>query len=129
MNVRVTLKEYLKHRNLSAYRLAQATTGRVAERTVYALARPGVKRIDLETLGVVIEALEELTGEPVTPNDLLEVTQTPTPRLESLKPGKTDGSHVVSIPAQGRFKPRAPLLTNPPGQSTTSIINKARGER
>jgi DNA-binding Xre family transcriptional regulator len=77
MPVKVTLKEYLTQRNLSTYKLVQATTGRVAERTVYALARPGVKRVDLETLGVIIEALHDLTGETVTPNDLLEVIEEP----------------------------------------------------
>jgi DNA-binding Xre family transcriptional regulator len=70
MPVKVTLKEYLTQRNLSTYKLVQATTGRIAERTVYALARPGVKRMDLE-------ALHDLTGETVTPNDLLEVIEEP----------------------------------------------------
>lgn len=85
MPVKVTLKEYLTQRNLSTYKLVQATTGRVAERTVYALARPGVKRVDLETLGVIIEALHDLTGETVTPNDLLEVIEEPVSELSVLE--------------------------------------------
>ena len=76
MPVKVTLKKYLSQRNLNTYKLVQATTGRIAEHTVYALARPGVKRVDLETLGI-IETLHNLTGETVTPNDLLEVIKKP----------------------------------------------------
>jgi DNA-binding Xre family transcriptional regulator len=85
MPVKVTLKEYLNQRNLSTYKLVQATTGRIAERTVYALARPGVKRVDLETLGVIIAALHDLTGETVTPNDLLEVIEEPVSDLAVLE--------------------------------------------
>jgi DNA-binding Xre family transcriptional regulator len=80
MNVSVRLKEYLNHHNLSAYKLVQETRGKVAERTVYAFARgEKVKRVDLETLGVVMQALTRLTGKPVTPNDLLEVIEEPEP--------------------------------------------------
>lgn len=77
MNVSVKLREYLDTHSISAYRVVQETHGKIAERTVYALARQGVKRVDLETLGEVIGALRRLTGQPVTPNDLLEVIEEP----------------------------------------------------
>jgi predicted NodU family carbamoyl transferase len=77
MNVNVKLREYLDTHSISAYRVVQETHGKIAERTVYALARQGVKRVDLETLGEVIGALRRLTGQPVTPNDLLEVIEEP----------------------------------------------------
>jgi DNA-binding Xre family transcriptional regulator len=77
MNVRVSLDRYLRTKNVSAYRLAQETAGRVARGSVFALARgERVKRVDLETLGEVMDALERITGHPVTPNDLLEVAPT-----------------------------------------------------
>ncbi len=77
MNVTVKLREYLDTHAISAYRVVQETHGRIAERTVYALARQGAKRVDLETLGEVIGALRRLTGKTVTPNDLLEVIEEP----------------------------------------------------
>ena len=84
MNVNVKLREYLDTHSISAYRVVQETHGKIAERTVYALARQGVKRVDLETLGEVIGALRRLTGQPVTPNDLLEVIEEPVQLEETI---------------------------------------------
>ncbi|WP_216325977.1 helix-turn-helix domain-containing protein [Deinococcus aestuarii] len=81
--VEFTLKRYLNTHGLTAYRLAQATEGRVSRRTVYALARGEVTRVDLGTLGAVITALEELTGEEVTPADLLAAVTVPEPDTEA----------------------------------------------
>lgn len=69
--VQLTLRHYLDTHGLSAYRLAEAAGARVSRGTVYALARGDVTRVDLGTLGAVITTLEELTGEQVTPGDLL----------------------------------------------------------
>ena len=83
MLIRVSLDRYLERHNLSAYRLANELKGRVAQGSVYAMTRSKtVKRIDLETLTGVMQALERITGEPVTPNDLLEVIQEPEPDPE-----------------------------------------------
>ena len=130
MQIRVSLDRYLERHNLSAYRLANELKGRVAQGSVYAMTRSKtVKRVDLETLSGVLEALERITGEPITPNDLLEIIQEPIPALETLKPGETDGPELKPIPAQGKFKPRPPMLKNPEGQSVSSIISEARGSR
>jgi hypothetical protein len=76
MNVRVSLDRYLKMKNLTAYRLAQETAGAVARGSIFALARgEKVKRVDLETLSEVMVALNRITGEAVTPNDLFEVIE------------------------------------------------------
>ena len=78
MLIRVSLDRYLERHNLSAYRLANELKGRVAQGSVYAMTRSKtVKRIDLETLTGILQALERITGEAVTPNDLLEVIQEP----------------------------------------------------
>jgi hypothetical protein len=53
--------------------------GRVARGTVYGLASGEVQRVDLETLSGVLGGLAEITGKPVTPNDLLEVIEEPEP--------------------------------------------------
>ena len=82
-NVQFTLRQYLTAHGLSAYRLAQAARGRVSERTVYALARGEASRVDLGTLGAVMSTLEELTGEPVSPADLLTAVTVPGPDHEA----------------------------------------------
>lgn len=81
--VQFTLRQYLATHGLSAYRLAQAARGRVSERTVYALARGEASRVDLGMLGAVISTLEELTGEPVSPADLLQAVTVPGPDREA----------------------------------------------
>ncbi len=74
-SVHFTLGQYLAAHGLTAYRLAEAAQGRVSRKTVYALARGAAARVDLATLGAVITTLEELTGQEVTPADLLEARQ------------------------------------------------------
>ena len=81
--VEFTLKRYLEAHGLSAYRLAQAAQGRVSRGTVYALARGSVSRVDLSTLGAVLTTLEELTGQAVTPGELLAVVTVPEPDHEA----------------------------------------------
>lgn len=92
--VHFTLRQYLNTHGLSAYRLAQAARGRVSERTVYALARGEVSRVDLGTLGAVLSTLEELTGEPVSPADLLGVVTVPGPDPEARAWLDGDASHL-----------------------------------
>jgi DNA-binding Xre family transcriptional regulator len=83
MNVRVSLDRYLKTKNLTAYRLAQETAGAVARGSIFAMARGAkVKRVDLETLSEIMQALHRITGETVTPNDLFEVIEEADPDLE-----------------------------------------------
>lgn len=53
--------------------------GRVARGTVYSVAAGEVQRVDLETLSGILSGLSALTGQPVTPNDLLEVIEEPEP--------------------------------------------------
>ena len=77
-SIYLTLDEYLENHDLTAYKLAQKVEGQVARGSIYALARGDVKRLDLGTLSVVTDALEELTGESVTFDDLLERSSTET---------------------------------------------------
>lgn len=92
--VQFTLRHYLATHGLSAYRLAQAARGRVSERTVYALARGEATRVDLNTLGAVMSTLEELTGEPVSPADLLQAVTVPGPDREARAWLDGDASHL-----------------------------------
>lgn len=127
--LRVSLDRILSTRNVTTYRLMKQLEGRVSRGTVYSLASGNVQRIDLETLAGIMAGLEELTGETITPNDLLEVVEEPVGPLQFLKPGQTDGLQLVTIPAQGKFKPRPPMLQNLTGVSVTAVISEARGER
>lgn len=72
MNVRVVLDDFLATRGISTNQLAKAAAGKAARGSIYALASGATTRVDLNTLGSVVEALEELTGERVNFDDLLE---------------------------------------------------------
>ncbi len=93
MNVRVSLDRYLQQNNLTAYRLSKEVDGKAAQGSVYALARGNkVKRVDLETLSQVMQALMRLTGQTVTPNDLLEVIEEPETPLDEETKAWLDGA-------------------------------------
>lgn len=59
--IKIRLNQYLQQHDLSAYRLVKETKGKVARNSVYSLARGGMQRVDLDTLNVVMEALEGLS--------------------------------------------------------------------
>ena len=65
MTLKLNLGSYLEQHNITAYRLVKEVEGRVAPNTVYALARRPAQRIDLTTVGVLMKALEQLTGKKV----------------------------------------------------------------
>ena len=69
--VKLTIRTYLEQHNATAYRLWKASG--LPKNTAYALASGKTTRIDLDTLGKVVYGLEQITGQKITPNDLLEV--------------------------------------------------------
>lgn len=71
VSIRPRLREYLDTKGLTAYRLAQRVDG-MKPASVYAIAA-GKKRPSLESLEKILGALRELTGEPVSLADVLEV--------------------------------------------------------
>ncbi|MFK7602089.1 helix-turn-helix domain-containing protein [Deinococcus sp. SM5_A1] len=73
---RVTFRELLELRGLSAYRVATAGQGIVSRNAVYSLARGDANRVDLGTLGKLAGLLEHLTGYRVTAGDLLVLERT-----------------------------------------------------
>lgn len=73
--MRLHLKPFLERHQISAYQLARATRGRLSEATVYGMARRPLQRIDLDSVGAVIDALESLTGQTVSLLDLVERTE------------------------------------------------------
>jgi hypothetical protein len=70
--LKFSLKPFLERHQITAYQLVQATKGKLSESTVYGMSRKALQRVDLGSAGVIIEALRELTDEPVQFQDLLE---------------------------------------------------------
>lgn len=68
----MNLGAFLGRQHISAYRLVEATEGRLAAATVYRLASRPAQLIDLETVGTVLDALSELASTPVQRQDVLE---------------------------------------------------------
>jgi hypothetical protein len=81
MIYRLNLNKFLENHAISAYRVVKETTGQLAANTVYDLAKRPARRIDLQTIGQVLGALERITGETITINDLLEIS----PETPSIK--------------------------------------------
>ncbi len=135
MTLRLNLHKFLEAHAISTYRVVKETTGQLAANTVYDLAKRPAQRIDLQTIGQVLTALERITGKTMTINDLLETTsddlETPTealPNLTSLlaKAAKT-AKTTKTTKTQGK-----PIGSNQPtrirgtGPSIVEIIRDGR---
>jgi DNA-binding Xre family transcriptional regulator len=71
--VKLKVKNYLETHQKTAYALWKASG--LPRNTVYSLSQGKATRLDLETMGKLLFGLEKLTGQTVTPNDLLEVVR------------------------------------------------------
>jgi hypothetical protein len=136
MTIRLNLNRFLEHHAISAYRVVKETSGKLAANTVYDLARRPAQRIDLQTVGHVVSALERITGETVTINDLLEITpDEPSKTLERSTPATPDLAALTanavkmakttarSGKPQGSSKP---VTIRGPGPSVAEIIREGR---
>lgn len=65
-----TLKEHLDKHGVTPHQLAMKAG--LSVNTVYPIARGEAKRVDLQTLDRVIDALDGLTGKRLSVCDLLE---------------------------------------------------------
>ena len=74
------LKGYLDRHGITPYKLWKESG--LSRPTVYAMAKPETGAA-LESLNAVIATLTRLTGQPVTPNDLLEVIEEPLEEMDS----------------------------------------------
>ena len=72
MPVKWKLQEYLNQHDITPYRLAQEIHGELSQKGVYRLTDDSLGGVRFDTLSAVIAGLRRLTGETVTPNDLLE---------------------------------------------------------
>ena len=76
IQVQWKLKPYLEQNSISAHKLA--IEAGISPPNLYTLIRgEGAKNVSRETLAKLIGALRRLTGQPISPNDLLEVIEEP----------------------------------------------------
>lgn len=70
--------EYLEERGINPYRIARHGKDKSEEQVIYRLARKGqsIKRLDLTSLALIVEAIKTETGTPVQLTDLLEFDPT-----------------------------------------------------
>jgi DNA-binding Xre family transcriptional regulator len=68
--MRWKLKELLDRENVTAYQLVKQSG--LSTNTIYPLTRGEAKRVSLETLQTIVEALDGLTSKRVSVCDLLE---------------------------------------------------------
>lgn len=75
MSVEFALDQFLERHGLSAYRVSVEAEGKIARASVFSMARSkNVKRVDLESLGHLLDILEALTGRKVQLSDLFQVS-------------------------------------------------------
>lgn len=82
MPVAWKLKAFLDDHNLKPLRLVQQSG--IPQATVYRLVRGDARNLNADTIGLTLDALRALTGEPVGLGDVLEYTpaeSVPSPRL------------------------------------------------
>lgn len=120
IQVQWRLHEYLSRHKLTAYKLAKALPD-VRQPTIYRLAsQRAPQSVNLELLGKVLLGLKTLTGQEVTPNDLLEMIEVADPAPAPLP--------VFDGQIQ-KWKKRAPSGPFIEGLDTTALVSELRGER
>lgn len=119
MQVHWRLRDYLQQHGLTAYRLAQAIPD-TRQPTVYRLASEHAPQsVNLELLGKVMQGLRTLTGQEVTPNDLLEVVYLPDAPAE---PPAITGT----VQKWNKQAVQPPFVD---GLDSTALVAELRGER
>jgi DNA-binding Xre family transcriptional regulator len=69
------LKTFLEQNNISAYALAKEVGSKLSANTVYSLVRDTPRRVDLESLETLLNALRQMTKQNVQVGHLLEYRQ------------------------------------------------------
>lgn len=114
--LRLNLGGYLKRHGLTPYRLVKESG--LAQATVYNMARTPAQRIDLDTVGTMLDALRRMTGERVTVDDLLEEVAT------DAAPTLT----AAGIPATGDAETDAVLNDHPDILDRVAQLERGEGE-
>lgn len=133
MTLRLNLGQYLKDHGISAYRLVQEVGGSVAPNTVYGLARKPAQRIDLGTVGKILQALGQVRGEAVDINEVLEkvpdASQAPESDLSHLSRPADKPAFDPAFPKRFMYSGKGRTVPIEGGPSSTEIIAEGRGRR
>ena len=124
MTLKLNLGSYLEQHNITAYRLVKEVEGRVAPNTVYALARRPAQRIDLATVGVLMKALEQLTGKKVEFAEMLEDKPSPLAHLQV-----ADEAPVYDPSKAKKFQYSGRAVSIEGGPTVEQIIAEGRGRQ
>ena len=122
------LKPYLEQNAITPHKLALEAG--ISPPNLYTLIRgEGAKNVSRATLAKLIGALTRLTGQPVTPNDLLEVTEKPEQPSANLasnvEANLKDASHALhAAESTVRHAELQTWLT-----ATRNAVNPLRGDR
>ncbi len=73
--IRWKLKTVLKEYNLTPYRLAKATNGKLSLNATYNAVADGLTGVKFESLSIIISALRVLTGRQIGVEDLFEFVE------------------------------------------------------
>lgn len=122
MQVQWKLHDYLKSRGITPYRLAKAIPD-VRQATIYRLAaKDAPQAVSFGVLSQVIHGLRKLTGQDITPNDLILVVDEPEPQLS------VDAHRAALSGTVQKLKRRGspPALQQP--TDMTAIIAEMRGQ-
>jgi hypothetical protein len=125
MTVQWKLRRYLDAHGLTAYRLAQAIPD-MRQATIYRLAsKTTPQSVNFEILGRILQGLRQLTGETVTPNDLLEVLD-----VEPTLTGPGDDAEQLSFDPHNlkTFNRRGPPAPLAQPTDMTALVAELRGK-
>lgn len=118
--IKVRLPELLASRRVNRHQLAEQTGIRYATLSdVY----NGRSRPSLDTLELVMQGLERMTGQPVALSDLLEVVQTPV--APQAGEGRAAFDHQHLKPFGLRVRQAGPVVTTPTEQLVAEIRGRA----
>lgn len=121
-HVQWKLHDYLKSRGITPYRLAKAIP-EVRQATIYRLAaQDAPQAVSFGVLSQVIHGLRKLTGQDITPNDLILVVEEPEPQ-HGVDPHRTALSGTVQKLKQRGSPPALKRPTN-----MAAIIAEMRGK-
>lgn len=125
MQAQWRLRDYLNSKGITAYRLAKAIP-EVRQATIYRLAAEDAPQsVSFDVLSQVITGLRKLTGQDITPNDLICVVEEPEAQTRHLG---ADPERAALVGTVQKLKRRgAPTPLSQP-TDMTALVAELRGK-
>ncbi|GAA5504513.1 hypothetical protein Dxin01_04288 [Deinococcus xinjiangensis] len=125
MQVEWRLRDYLNSKGISAYRLAKAIP-HVRQATIYRLtAEDAPQSVSFDVLSQVISGLRSITGQDITPNDLISVVERPDSSERYLDAAPDRAALTGTVQKLKRRGPPAPLAQP---TDMTLLVAELRGK-